>query len=544
VSSFTIQAADARLYIALFGSGFAATWLILLWEGQRRRWPTGLWLTMLAWTFTCAMVGSHLAMLGSNDWAAALSHGSIPHTTDKSFLGMVAGGIVGVATSRRLLRLPLAVGDAFALALPVGLFVGRVGCLLRGCCFGTPTNLPWAISYSPGSLAQGLQVQRGLVAPTSASLPVHPVQAYEMLLLLGVIALLLMARRRLRHELSLFLLYAVLQSLVRFAIEFVREAPLVARVAGIKPVQIVLLGAAAAAAVLLWFCERGIFRVSVRTAPSFARQTLTLAGVGAITLPFSGWFTEFELAILFAVAAPALFALALAAVHSARRAPARWVATGITVGSLVLLGAASDDLFPPEISEPNYWTVTGAAGGGECAESGYYGAVSGTVAYTHEFSKYANVRVGGDAVIPLPWVQASGGGIFGDGSTRWFGLGGGVSACAFGVGPFARIRLGPSDIVWLEGSYGDSLNVLFSRSQVSAGMGVRLSDHVRLQGGYMTIPGWEYSYNSGSGGGGYLGGTMDLGEGRWFFASAYAVPRASCWQLMLGVRYPLGGWSY
>ena len=201
---FAIQAADARVYVALFGAGFGATWLVLLREGRRRNWPTGPWLAMIAWVFTCAMVGSHLAMLGSEDWTAALSRGCLPHTTDKSFLGMVAGGIIGVAVSRRLLRLPLAVGDAFALALPVGLLVGRVGCLLRGCCFGSPTSLPWAISYASGSFAQNLQATNGLVAPASPSLPVHPVQAYEMMLLLGLFAALLWARRRLKHELPPF----------------------------------------------------------------------------------------------------------------------------------------------------------------------------------------------------------------------------------------------------------------------------------------------------------------------------------------------------
>ena len=532
--SFTILAADARVYIGLFGAAFGVTWLVLLWEGQRRRWPTGPWLAMMAWTLTCAMVGSHLAMLSSGDWTAALSRGCLPHTTDKSFLGMVAGGIVGVATSRRLLRLPLAVGDAFALALPVGLLVGRVGCLLRGCCFGTPTSLPWAISYSPGSLAQSLQAQRGLVAPASSSLPIHPVQVYEILLLIGVIATLHWARRRVRHELSLFLLYALLQSLVRFGIEFMRDGPLVSRLAGLKPLQLVLLGAAGVAGVLLWFCDRGAFRVAVVPAPSFIRQATALAAVGAVTLPFSGWFTEFELAILFAVAIPAMFALAFTAVHAARRAPARWAATAIAAGSMILLGAGSDYLSPfEEIHEPDYWTVTGAAGGGECAEGSYYGGISGTAAFTHEFDTYSRLRAGAQAAILIPWWMASGGNLFADGDIRWAGLGGGASASAFGVRPFARVRLGPSDLAWLEGSYGDSL--LPFLSQLSAGIDANLGSGTRLCGGYMTAPESGTPWPAGA----YLGGEFVEDEGKVFFASGYWIPRASTWQIVLGVRYRL-----
>ena len=538
MQSLTIVAADARVYVAQFGAAFGVTWLILLWEGRRRKWPTGPWLAMLAWTFTCAMVGSHLAMLGSGAWTAALSRDCLPHTTDKSFLGMVAGGIVGVATSRRLLRLPLAAGDAFAIALPVGLAVGRVGCLLRGCCFGTPTSLPWAISYSPGSLAQGLQVQRGLVGPGSASLPIHPVQVYEMLLLVGLIVVLLLARRRLKEELSLFLLYAVLQSLVRFGIEFVRDGPQVAHIAGMKPLQLVLLGVAGAAAVLLAVCERGAFRVSVTTAPSFWRQALAIGAVGAIAVPFAGWFTQFELGILLAVTVPAAFALAFTAVQSARRAPARWAATAVTAGALVMLGAGSDDLFPPEVREPDYWTVTGAAGGGECAEGAYYGGISGTAAFTHEFDTYSRLRAGGQAAILIPWIAFSGGSLFADGDIRWAGLGGGVAASAFGVRPFARVRLGPSDIAWLESTYGDSL--LPFLSQLTVGAGVNIGDAVRLHGGYATLASREMTpWPVGA----YIGAVTSMDNGTELFTQGYLISRERCWQLLIGVRYPILSWG-
>jgi hypothetical protein len=288
------------------------------------------------------------------------------------------------------------------------------------------------------------------------------------------------------------------------------------------------------ATVLLVLCERGTFRVSVEPRPSFARQALTLVAVGAVTLPFSGWFTEFELAILFAVAVPAAFALALTAVQAARRAPARWAATAIAAGSMILLGAGSDYYSPfGEIHEPDYWTVTGAVGGGECAEGAYYGGISGTAAFTHEFDTYSRLRAGAQAAVLVPWWTFSGGSLFADGDIRWAGLGGGASASAFGVRPFARVRLGPSDVAWLEGSYGDSLLHFFS--QLSAGVGANLGGGTRLCGGYMTAPESGTPWPAGA----YLGSEFVEDEGKVFFASGYWIPRARTWQIVLGVRYRL-----
>ncbi|MHC4456236.1 MAG: prolipoprotein diacylglyceryl transferase [Planctomycetota bacterium] len=37
--------------------------------------------------------------------------------------------------------------DILAIGLMLALFFGRIGCFLNGCCFGKPTNLPWAVRF-------------------------------------------------------------------------------------------------------------------------------------------------------------------------------------------------------------------------------------------------------------------------------------------------------------------------------------------------------------------------------------------------------------
>lgn len=43
--------------------------------------------------------------------------------------------------------------DIIAIAIVLTLGFGRIGCLLNGCCFGRPSNVPWAIRFPYDSLA-------------------------------------------------------------------------------------------------------------------------------------------------------------------------------------------------------------------------------------------------------------------------------------------------------------------------------------------------------------------------------------------------------
>jgi phosphatidylglycerol---prolipoprotein diacylglyceryl transferase len=48
--------------------------------------------------------------------------------------------------------------DILAIGLMLALVFGRIGCFLNGCCFGKPTNLPWAVRFPYGSYAYSSQV--------------------------------------------------------------------------------------------------------------------------------------------------------------------------------------------------------------------------------------------------------------------------------------------------------------------------------------------------------------------------------------------------
>lgn len=115
--------------------------------------------------------------------------------------GLGVACIVAVLLARRM-GLPLwRLADSAVPGLVAGIVLMRTGCLLRGCCFGERTTLPWGVTYPVGSMAWSQQVVRGQTGLLSALAgdmqPVHPTQVYEMLaaVALGLVALALLRRR-------------------------------------------------------------------------------------------------------------------------------------------------------------------------------------------------------------------------------------------------------------------------------------------------------------------------------------------------------------
>ncbi|HYO95262.1 MAG TPA: prolipoprotein diacylglyceryl transferase family protein [Polyangiaceae bacterium] len=115
--------------------------------------------------------------------------------------------------------------DMAGMVVPIGLGFGRVGCLLAGCCFGTPTHSPLALSFPGGSPASESHARFGLLtSPGEASLPVHPTQIYESgaaFLMAAVLILYLHGRKR--YDGQIFLAFVTLYAAVRFVLEFLRD---------------------------------------------------------------------------------------------------------------------------------------------------------------------------------------------------------------------------------------------------------------------------------------------------------------------------------
>jgi len=133
--------------------------------------------------------------------------------------GVFYGGLVGAVLAgyflMRRYNLPWwKTADACAPGIALGNFFGRQGCFAAGCCWGTPTSLPWGVKFS----ALGHQITG---VPIDVHL--HPSQLYESFSMLIVFFFLLWLHKHKRFSGQVILSYALIYSIIRFLIEFVRD---------------------------------------------------------------------------------------------------------------------------------------------------------------------------------------------------------------------------------------------------------------------------------------------------------------------------------
>jgi phosphatidylglycerol:prolipoprotein diacylglycerol transferase len=138
--------------------------------------------------------------------------------------GLVVGTWAAIEVARRDGLPLLKLTDVTAMGVAMGLFFGRVGCFLGGCCYGQVTEHPFGISFPPWSPASEGQSRAGLLAhPDQPSLPVHPTQLYEAVgCLLISVFLSTWGPRHKRFDGQVALLFLLLYAALRFGLEFLR----------------------------------------------------------------------------------------------------------------------------------------------------------------------------------------------------------------------------------------------------------------------------------------------------------------------------------
>ena len=129
--------------------------------------------------------------------------------------GLIAALVVGLLLVKRY-KLPVwKTADLIAPGIALGHVIGRVGCLLAGCCYGRPTTVPWAITFH-NPLA-------GLNVGTPLEVPLHPTQLYdagtELIILIGLLAT---EKKGKPFAGRTFWLYMLLYAITRYVVEIYR----------------------------------------------------------------------------------------------------------------------------------------------------------------------------------------------------------------------------------------------------------------------------------------------------------------------------------
>jgi phosphatidylglycerol:prolipoprotein diacylglycerol transferase len=137
--------------------------------------------------------------------------------------------------------------DAVAPALALGIALGRVGCLLNGCCYGDICEEGWGVQFPPGSPAWFNQVTDEYNRPTDRliagvtpamviearqgrvpqdapwSRPVHPTQLYSAVDACILMILLLAFFPLRRRDGQVMALLMIAYPITRFLIEYLRN---------------------------------------------------------------------------------------------------------------------------------------------------------------------------------------------------------------------------------------------------------------------------------------------------------------------------------
>ena len=188
----------------------AALAVAILLPSAGKRVPVGdrktYWILQLV-TLSGAIIGAKLVMLMADlGWPARPIAGEQVIFSGRSLVGGLLGGFLAAEAAKPILHYRLPPNDWFAVKLMLSVAIGRVGCLLAGCCRGLPAEHGLLVHYSDG-------IAR------------HAIAIYELSFHLVLFGVLLWLERQRRAAGQLFALYLVVYGVFRFALEPLRETP-------------------------------------------------------------------------------------------------------------------------------------------------------------------------------------------------------------------------------------------------------------------------------------------------------------------------------
>ena len=184
----------------------------------------------LAWMVVAGLVGARLLYVWENFRIFngqllrifALTEGGI------SQWGGLFGAMVGAYIWARRAKFSFwKIIDAGGPAAMIGLTIGRIGDVINGEHHGSPTSLPWGVEYvNPSTLGEPGKV-------------VHPEVAYEMVLCLAILGLVMPFHARLKKRLPdgvLGLVYFAIYAAGRFLLSYLRTDPAI--ILGLRQAQL------------------------------------------------------------------------------------------------------------------------------------------------------------------------------------------------------------------------------------------------------------------------------------------------------------------
>ncbi len=258
IGPFTIATHDAFSLLAL-GVGLVIYYV----ELRRRGWLE----PRIVWISIAAILGGALGARLITAWEhleVYAAFDDVPLTwaiehSGKSLIGALAGGYLATVLAKRAFGYSRSTGDAYLLAIPVAVIIGRIGCYFSELPLGTPTDLPWGVTVSAEAAA-------AFARCPGCELPMHPSMLYEIAFNLAAVVVILGFRDRVPVPGDALKLYLLAAGIFRVWVETVRgNEP---QALGLTGPQWVLIPLVALLAMhFVRQVRRGAYRVPVPPAP-------------------------------------------------------------------------------------------------------------------------------------------------------------------------------------------------------------------------------------------------------------------------------------
>lgn len=168
----------ANAYGTLILLGILATIPGAWWDAGTRRLGAMFLLDVYVGTLVGGLVGGEVLHLitRADRWAAMPRLLETSEAFGLVYYGSVLGMVAAMVWVARRHQRTVAEVAGFVLTWGLGAHIlGRVGCLLAGCCWGAPSDVPWAMSFPAGAIAYA----DAAIAGDGETVPLHPVQLYE-----------------------------------------------------------------------------------------------------------------------------------------------------------------------------------------------------------------------------------------------------------------------------------------------------------------------------------------------------------------------------
>lgn len=199
IGGFPIESYPVMLFLALLVGG-----AIYLWQLKKDGIKSSNAFYIALFGIVGGTIGAKLPLIFMY-WNELNSNADSLNTIlqGRTVVGGLIGGTVSIFIAKRIFNIKERMGNQLAIPIAVGMAIGRIGCLLRGCCYGKETHLAWGIDFGDHILR-------------------HPTQIYEMIFDIAMVVYLYIRKRKGVKPGQLYSIFLNGYLSFRFLLEFIR----------------------------------------------------------------------------------------------------------------------------------------------------------------------------------------------------------------------------------------------------------------------------------------------------------------------------------